>query len=181
VGWNAADGGKAERILRQSVAAVDHLRSWQIGERLVTGLGGRPAISHYRIAGRSVYQISYRSASFGETIGIGPRTWVLEPGGTWQESIGSRVDTRQLMPWLAHRTGIRLLGLTRTDGRPTADIALADIHPPAVEIPFWFRLQIDLRSMLPLSMRMITAAHFMDQRYFAFNAPLQIRPPTRTS
>jgi hypothetical protein len=72
---------------------------------------------------------------------------------------------------------VRLLDVTTAGGRPVADIALADIHAPAIEIPFWFRLRVDLRSMLPLRMRMITAAHFMDQRYFAFNAPVRVQSP----
>jgi hypothetical protein len=34
--------------------------------------------------------------------------------------------------------------------------------------------------MLPLSMRMITAAHFMDQRYYGFELPVRIHPPGST-
>jgi hypothetical protein len=81
------------------------------------------------------------------------------------------------MPWWTHRIGIRLLGLTKAKGRPVADIALADIHSSTAGLPFWFRLRIDLRTMLPTSMRMITAAHFMTQRYLAFNAPVRVVPP----
>lgn len=177
IAWKPTESEQAQRILRQSVAAVGRLRSWQIAERLHTGLGGTPAVSHYWIGDRYRYEVAYHSASFGETIGIGSRTWVLRPNHTWQHSAGPPLDTRQLMPWWTHRVGVRLLDLTKANGRPVADIALADIHPPTAGLPFWFRVRIDLRSMLPLSMRMITSAHFMTQRYFAFNASVRVDPP----
>jgi hypothetical protein len=180
IAWVPSGTGEAQRILRASIAAVGRLRSWQINEQLSTGLGGGPARSHYRIAGRDQYEVAYRSAGFGETIAIGPRVWVLEPDRSWQESVGRPIDARELMPWWTHRTAVRLLGIETGHGHPVADIGLADLHHPAREIPFWFRLRVDLRTMLPLSMRMITAAHFMDQRYYGFNLPARIHPPRAT-
>lgn len=177
IAWRPTGSAHAQRILRQSVAAIGRMRSWQIAERLHTGLGGPAAVSHYWIGDRYRYKVAYHSARFGETIGIGSRTWVLAPNRTWQQSAGPPLDTRQLMPWWTHRLGIRLLDLTNANARPVADIALADIHAPTTGLPFWFRLRIDLRTMLPMSMRMITAAHFMTQRYFAFNAPIRVIPP----
>jgi putative copper export protein len=180
IAWVPSGTGEAQRILHASIAAVGRLRSWQIDEQLTSGLGGGPARSHYRIAGRDRYDVAYRSAGFGETIAIGPRVWVLEPDRSWQESVGRPIDTRELMPWWTHRTAVRLLGIKTGHGRPVADIALADLQRPAREIPFWFRLRVDLRTMLPLSMRMITAAHFMDQRYYGFELPVRIHPPGST-
>ena len=177
IGWKPTGSAQAHRILRQAVAALSHLRSWQIAERLKTGLGGPPAISHYWVGDRYRYQVAYHSATFGETIGIGSRTWVLQRNHRWQESAGPPLDTRELMPWWTHRVGVRLLDFTRANGRPVADITLADIHRFTAGLPFWFLLRIDLRSKLPISMRMITAAHFMDQGYFAFNAPTVVLPP----
>jgi hypothetical protein len=84
------------------------------------------------------------------------------------------------MPWWSHRTAVRLLGIETGHGHPVADIALADLHRPALEIRFRFRLRVDHQTMLPLTMRMITAAHFMDQRYYGFNLPMRIDPPCPT-
>jgi hypothetical protein len=83
------------------------------------------------------------------------------------------------MPWWTHRSHVRLLDIRKLHGERIADIALADIRPPSVSIPFWFRLRIDLTSMRVLAMRMITVGHFMDQRYYAFDTPVRIRPPAR--
>jgi hypothetical protein len=33
--------------------------------------------------------------------------------------------------------------------------------------------------MRVLAMRMITVGHFMNQRYYAFDAPVRIQPPVR--
>jgi hypothetical protein len=69
---------------------------------------------------------------------------LLERDKTWQESLGQPIDTRELMPWWTHRTAVRLLGIETGDGDPVADIALAGLHQPTREIPFWFRLRVDL-------------------------------------
>ncbi len=177
IGWRSAGNAQARRILNQAVAALSQLRSWQIAERLNTGLGGPPATSHYWIGARYRYRVAYHSATYGETIGIGSCTWVLQPNHRWRRSSAPPLDTRALMPWWTHRVGVRLLAFARAKGRPVADIALADIHRSSSVLPFWFRVRIDLRSKLPMSMRMITAAHFMDQSYFGFNLPTLVLPP----
>jgi copper transport protein len=180
IGWIPGQSAVAAQILAAVVARTDHVSSYQIHETLRTGQGGPPAISHYRIEGRQNYQITYHSGGFGETIGIGRRSWVLEPGGSWQEQTGPPFDTRQLMPWWSHRIEVRLLAISGGDD-PTAEIALADIHSPIDQIPFWFRLRVDLRSRLVLDMRMIGPAHFMNQSYYGFDAPGKISPPPSRS
>jgi hypothetical protein len=177
IGWIPSQSAAATRILDAAVARTDQLASYQIHETLRTGEGGSPVRTHYRIEGRQDYQISYHSGRFGETIGIGRRSWALEPGGSWQEQTGPPFDTRQLMPWWTHRIGVRLLGISDAGARPMAEIALADIHSPVDQIPFWFRLRVDLRSGLVLSMRMIGPAHFMNQSYYGFDQPGKINPP----
>lgn len=177
ISWQPSGDRTAQRILSAAATATQSLRSLRIAERLSTGTGDTAALTAYRISGRHDYEISYRSAGFGETIGIGPRTWVLQPGGFWQEQTGPPLDTGELMPWLAHRRAIRLLDIAHVGARCIADIALADIRPSGIQIPFWFRLRIDLGAMRVLAMRMIAPAHFMDQRYFAFDRPERVLPP----
>jgi hypothetical protein len=43
--------------------------------------------------------------------------------------------------------------------------------------PAWFTLVLDRRTMLPRTLRMTAAAHFMHHRYSGFNAATKIRPP----
>lgn len=175
--WQSNGTAIAERILRSAVAATDRLRSFQIAERLNGGFGGPLAIAQYRIAGRYDFAINGRSAGAFNEIGLGRRVWTRQPDGSWQLQIGPPQDTRELMPWWTHGSNVRLLDIHTSDGRHLADLALAGIPKPSVSVPFWFRLRIDLASMRVVAMRMITVGHFMDQRYFAFNAPVRIRPP----
>jgi copper transport protein len=177
--WQPRDTATAKRILNAAVAATDRLRTFQIAESLSGGFGGPPAITDYRIAGRYDFAITeVNGARFAE-IAIGRHVWTRQPDGSWQEQTTTPFDTRELMPWWTHRGGVRLLDIHNVHGERVADIALADIRRPGVSIPFWFRLQIDLGSTRVLAMRMITVAHFMNQRYYAFNAPVRITPPAR--
>jgi len=175
--WQPRASATAQRILQAAVAATDRLRSFRIAERLSGGFGGPPAISRYGIAGRYDFVIVAHSAGSFEEIALGRRVWTLQPGGVWQEQVSTPTDTRGLMPWWTHRSYVRLLDIRELYGERIADVALADIRPPSVSIPFWFRLRIDLASMRVLAMRMITVGHFMDQRYYAVDTPVRIRPP----
>jgi hypothetical protein len=177
--WQPQGSTTAERILRLAVAATGRLHSFRIAERLTGGFGGPPTISHYRIAGRFDFAIAETNVGGFEEIALGRRTWTRQPDGSWQEQVSTPFDTRELMPWWTHRSDVRLLDIRNVQGKRTADIALADIRTPSVSIPFWFRLRIDLTSMRVLAMRMVTVAHFMDQRYHAFNARVRIQPPVR--
>jgi copper transport protein len=178
IAWRPVAGATARRILAAAVAATDRLRSFQIDERLTGGFGGPASISRYRISGRHEFEIVTTGAAPFQEIAIGRRVWARQAGGSWQEQSSSPLDTRQLMPWWTHRTGVRLLGLGGENGERTADIALADVRPLRVSIPFWFRLRIDLATKRVLAMRMVTVGHFMDQRYAGFNAPVKVTPPT---
>ena len=57
-------------------------------------------------------------------------------------------------------------------GRRTARLALMD-----PDTPVWFRLTVDLDTFRVSAVRMIADGHFMSQRFYAFNQPLQIQPP----
>jgi copper transport protein len=178
--WAPTGTSEARSILTRAVAGLNRLRTQRIAERLSSGLGRGIAISRYRVAGRHSFGIVTRGGGASETIVIGRRYWVREPDRSWQYQVDTPIDTRELMPWWTHRTGVRLLDIGASHGRRIADIALADIPRSGQQAPpFWFRLRIELRTLRVLSMRMIAPAHFMDQRYYAFNVPVRLRPPAR--
>jgi len=177
--WQPRGTATAERILRAAVERTDRLRTFRIAESLSGGFGGPPTITHYRIADRHDFAIAEANAGGFAEIALGRRTWTRQPNGSWQEQDSTPFDTRELMPWWTHRRSVRLLDIRNLGGGRVADIVLADIPRPGVSIPFWFRLRIDLSSMRVLAMRMVTVAHFMDQRYYAFNVPERIEPPVR--
>jgi hypothetical protein len=45
--------------------------------------------------------------------------------------------------------------------------------------PAWFTVWLDTLTTRPLALRMTAGAHFMQHRYWSFNAPLNISPPRR--
>ena len=44
--------------------------------------------------------------------------------------------------------------------------------------PAWYTVTLDRRTLRTLDVRMTAAAHFMDNRYSAFDGPRRIRPPS---
>jgi len=180
--WDPRGSRTARRILARAVRAINRLSSQRIIERLSGGAGGPPAVSRYRIAGRHDYSIVARNGGPSATIVIGRDSWVRQSDGSWQKHSGAPADTRELMSWWTHRAAVRLLDVRRAHGRRIADIAIADI-PAATNqgAALWFRLRIDVASSRVLRMRMIAPAHFMTQRYSAFDAPTRIHPPARRS
>jgi len=180
--WDDRRSRTARQILARAVRAINRLRSQRINERLSGGAGGPPAVSRYRIAGRHDYAIVARNGGPSATIVIRRDSWVRQSDGSWQKHSGAPADTRELMPWWTHNAAVRLLDIHRARGRRVADVAIADI-PAATgqRAALWFRLRVDVASGRVLRMRMIAPAHFMTQRYSAFNAPTRIRPPARRS
>jgi copper transport protein len=175
--WRPTGSRHARRILAAVASAMNRLRSFRIDERLTAGLGGPPDLTRYLITGRHVFKLVTTGAARFQEIAIGSRVWTREPGRAWQLQTAPPLDTRALMPWWTHVTGVRLLATGSDHGRRTADIALADIRLARVGIPFWFRLHVDLTTMRVLAMRMITVAHFMNQRYLGFNTAGRVTPP----
>ena len=45
------------------------------------------------------------------------------------------------------------------------------------EVPAWFTGTFDRSTALPRELRMTAAAHFMRQRYLAYNRSIEIEPP----
>jgi hypothetical protein len=61
--------------------------------------------------------------------------------------------------------------LRRTDSRVT----LSWLDPT---VPAWYTGTFDPRTALPRELHMTAAAHFMQQRFVAYNSAIKIEPPT---
>jgi hypothetical protein len=156
------------------------LRSVRESER-VNSVPGITAITTYALQApdRFTYTNSILKAPArrptvqGHTITIGNTQWTQDPGLGWRKGEfggGLPFRTRSWFDWTNYATAVRLLDLTPR----TAVLALADPGTPA-----WWRLWIDRRTLRVTRSRLITKAHYMTQRFFAFNRPLQIRAPSR--
>jgi hypothetical protein len=111
-------------------------------------------------------RLAYRIAGGQEAIVIGSHRWDRSPGGRWIRSSQSALRLPSA-PWSRVRDA-RLVGATGRVWR------VAFLDPT---VPAWFEVKLDKRTLRTLDVHMTAAAHFMHERYRAFNAPLHIGPP----
>jgi hypothetical protein len=113
-------------------------------------------------------RLSYVIAGGAKAIVIGERRWDLSPPDTqWQES-ASVVLPMPTPAWGNVVTNARLI----SKNPKTLVVSFLDPRSPA-----WFTVTLDRKTLHPVQLQMVAAAHFMHQRYTAFNAPLTIAPP----
>jgi hypothetical protein len=67
----------------------------------------------------------------------------------------------------------RIVGVASVDG---VDTTILSFYGPLGGAPYWFRLWVDPTGLVRRT-EMRAQGHFMDQRYFAFDAPISIGPP----
>ena len=98
---------------------------------------------------------------------VGGKRWDRAPGGRWIES-PQTARLRQPVPVWQSATDAHVVGETGKAWR----ITFYDPRTPA-----WFEITVDKRTMRTLDLRMTTTAHFMHERYSAFDAKLSVVPP----
>ena len=79
------------------------------------------------------------------------------------------------MPFWIAVTDARLLGTNTFAGHAALKVSFYDPKTPA-----WFLVELDERTLHTLDLHMITTAHFMHDTYTSFDAPIEIRPPSRS-
>jgi copper transport protein len=159
---------RAAQLIATDERRLRALRSLTIHERLSGGSG--PALAtRFRV--QAPDRLAYASRGGGDAIVIGARRWDRSgPGHPWQRSPQEPLRVPAL-DWGSVRDPA-LLGSGTVDGRPVWRVSFVDPTVPA-----WFEVDLDKHSGLQLMVRMIAASHFMQRRYWDFDAPLHIRPP----
>src|SRR5262249_13206123 len=97
---------------------------------------------------------------------IGPNRWNLQ-NGSWVESSSEPVKVPD--PFWAQGA---LAAYVRSANARAIDATLA-----VPEGPTFFRIIVDRRTHLVQRLWMVTAAHFMHERYFDFNSAPPVKPP----
>ena len=106
-------------------------------------------------------RLSYRTRGGSSAVVIGTRRWDRDtPGGRWLKSQQTRLDVTQA-PWRTARN-VHLV----------SPGVLTFLDP---SIPAWFRLTVAGTRLERLGMT--AAAHFMVERYRAFDGPVTVSPP----
>jgi copper transport protein len=156
----------AGTLVARATRAFRSLRSVEYVERLASSSRDK-VVAEFTLERPN--RLEYRIRGGADGIIIGQRRWDRARGGQW---VPSPQDTSpQPEPiWAGHFTNAYLLETT-----PTTYV-VSFVKPTG---PVWFTLRLDRRTLLPQSLRMTAAAHFMTHRYTAFNAAPRIKPPSR--
>ena len=155
----------AASLVRGVGRALRMARSLVIDERLASSPKLR-IVTRFEVAAPD--RLTYRIAGGSDAIVIGARRWdrasAREP---WVASQQTRLSL-PAVPWGGSPRDARLIG-------ETPRLWIVTLLDP--QIPAWFELRVDKRTMRPSEVRMIAAAHFMRDRYSRYDEPLRIRPP----
>ena len=156
-------------LLRRAERVFEALRSVVYRERLSSGA---------RVTSTSVWRseapdrLSYRTAAGDAGVIIGRTRWDLVVGGGWKRAPQNPPLELPAVPWGAGAYDVTLLGDGRLGGRAVIRFSLFEPTTPA-----WYTVTVDRRTLRTLNVKMTAAAHFMQDRYVAFNVPRRIRPP----
>jgi hypothetical protein len=170
--WRPDATRRARRLLARAQRTMRALRSLREVEEVTSGPGsyGR---TDYRL--QAPNRMAYATNGGARTVIVGERQWFRSGDSPWaRSSYGSGIpfSVARWFRWTSYATAVRLLDRGREHGRSVSELALMD---PAT--PVWLRVVVDERTGRVVRERMVTKAHFMRSRYFAFNRPLSIEAP----
>jgi hypothetical protein len=155
----------AARLVARATRAFERLASVSYVERLASSPRNR-IVSDFTLEAPN--RFSYRIHGGPSAVVIGGRRWDRIRGGPWDETSYSALP--QPTPiWEGRITNAYVL---RETSRATT-VTFLNRRAPA-----WFTVRLSRRTLLPRDLGMTATAHFMRHRYFGFNAPRQIVPPT---
>jgi copper transport protein len=155
----------AAGLLARATKAFRSLRSVRYVERLASSPRNH-IVSEFTLERPD--RIEYRIRGGASGIVIGTRRWDRAgPRAPWTPS--SSVTLPQPVPsWGSPLRNAHLLARTR-------EAYLVSMFNPRV--PAWFTVLLDRRTLLPRTLEMTAAAHFMHHRYVAYNRTRSIFPP----
>ena len=161
-----ADAKPAAALVARATRAFRRLRSVDYIERLASDPRNK-VVSDFTLERPN--RLEYRIRGGADGIIIGTRRWDRTRGGRWVPS--AQDVTPQPEPiWAGQATNAYLLEST-----PTTYV-VSFFKPTG---PVWFTVRLDRKTLLPRSLRMTAASHFMTHRYTSFNAAPKIRAPSR--
>jgi len=155
----------AAALVARATSAFRRLRSVDYLERLASSPQNK-VIAAFTLERPN--RLEYRIRGGADGIIIGARRWDRARGGKWVPS--PQEVTPQPEPiWAGHSTNAYVL-----DATPTTYVVSFFKSTG----PVWFTLRLDRKTLLPRSLRMTAAAHFMTHRYTGFNEARKIRAPS---
>ncbi|TMK34677.1 MAG: hypothetical protein E6G58_11105 [Actinobacteria bacterium] len=165
-----------ELLLKKMQTTMGALTTYRLDETLTSGLG-TTVDSTYAFAAPNSFESQVREpGSSGRTVWIGDTRYLREDNGSWQVEKGTPFLPVPTYIWDSFKPyrDVRIVGSAVVDGMPSTEIAFAGGDQ---ELPVWFDLWVDAKGFVHRA-QMRAPGHFMDHRYYDFDAPITIAPPT---
>jgi copper transport protein len=171
--WDRDGDAHARRILSRAQSAMRRLRTLRQVETVqsAAAAGSRGRVE-FRF--RSPDRMAYATGSV-ESVVIAGDGWIRsDPAGGWQplDRVEEEFRVRDGFRWSVFASTARLLAIRKQQGRRVAELALLDWG-----YPVWYRITVDLRTDRVLRQSLVTPENRIEDRYFAFDRPLEIKPP----
>jgi copper transport protein len=168
-----------EEQLQQTIGAMGALTSYRLQEDLTSGLGTTVHATYAFAAPNSFESDVEQQGSTFRTVWIGDTRYTREGNGSWKIERGAPAVPVPTYIWDSFRPyqDVRILGRATMDGVRTTEIAFAGGNS---DLPVWFKLWVDGSGLVHRA-EMRAPGHFMDHRYYDFDAPITIEPPEGAS
>jgi len=160
-------------LLQRAQARIHQLRTYRLFETLSSGLATIPAQYAFQAPNRMESSVNGQS----QAVWIGGTRYLKEtPGAAWQVQPGGPSIPVPSFIWDYFKPFVdpRVVGVGRIDGVSTTVVAFAGGQRGT---PIWFRLWVDPTGLVRRA-EMRAPGHFMDDRYYDFDATFTISAPT---
>jgi copper transport protein len=171
----ALPAAAGEELLQQTIGAMSGLTSYRLQEDLTSGLGTTVHATYAFAAPNSFEsEIEQQGRTF-RTVWAGDTRYTREGNGLWKVERGAPAVPVPTYIWDSFRPyqDVRILGRASVEGVRTTEIAFAGGD---LDLPVWFRLWVDSSGLVHRA-EMRAPGHFMDHRYYDYDAPITIDPP----
>jgi copper transport protein len=161
-------------LLDRMMTRMHELQTYRLDESLTSG--GPVARASYAFQAPDRLTIdATSSAGHSEVVWIGDTRYLRKDDGPWTAQ-PSPATTVPSFIWDTFRpfTASRVIGHDRVHGLSMDVVAFFGGNEG---LPIWFRLWIDPTGLVHKA-EMRAQGHFMDHRYFDFDTPISITPPT---
>lgn len=169
----ARDGSE---LFDQAQRRIHELRSFRLEEVLSSGLATVRSTYAFEAPDSFAAKVIRQGVTVSETILIGGTRYLRSPPeGSWKKQTGGPGLDVPRFVWDSFLPAVspRLIGTDMVGGVPTEVISLSGTG----SLSIWFRLWVDDQGLVRKA-EMRAQGHFMDHRYFAFDTPIDIEPPT---
>jgi hypothetical protein len=162
-------------ILDQAQQRMHQLRSYRQVEVLSSGRGATRSEYAFVAPDRYTSQGIRDGKVTVEVIEIGGTRYLrTSPEAPWAKETGGPIPEVPKFIWDYYlpAVGAHIVGSARVEGVHTEAVSFTGTG----SVPIWFKLWVDEEGLIRRA-EMRAQGHFMDHRYFAFDAPIEIQPP----